>query len=47
MHLLIVFGYYNPMEFIPKLFQIKALCSVGNWGIEDEKVIGYVELDAK
>ena len=47
MYILIVFGYYNPMGFIPEFCPIKIIYSLGNWGIEDEEAIGYVELNAK
>ena len=47
MHILIVFGYWDRMEFIHKLCLIKTLCSVGNWRIDDEEVIGNVQMDAK
>ena len=47
MHILTVFGYWNPMGFIPKFCLINALCSVGYWRVEDEEAIGYVGMDAK
>ena len=47
MDILTVFGYWNPMGFIPKFCLTKELCSVGIWRIEDEEAIGYVEMDAK
>ena len=34
------------MEFIPRFCPIKALCSVGNWRIDDEEAIGNVQMDA-
>ena len=33
MHILIVFGYWNPMGFIPEFCLIKALCLVGIWSV--------------
>ena len=47
MHILTVFGYWNPMGFIPEFCIIKALCSVGIQRVRDEKAIGYMEMDAK
>ena len=47
MHILTVFGYWNPMGFITVFCLIKILCSVGIWRVEDEETIGYVEMDAK
>ena len=46
MRILAVFGYWNPMGFIPGFCLIKLPCSLGNWGIRYEEVNGYVELDA-
>ena len=46
MRILAVFGYWNPMGFIPEFCLIKSPCSLGNWGIRYEEVNGYVELDA-
>ena len=47
MHILTVFGYWNPMGFIPEFCLIKELCSVGIWRVKDEEAIGYVEMEAK
>ena len=47
MHILIGFGYWNPMGFIPEFCLIKTLCSVGIWRVRDEEAIAYVEIDAK
>ena len=47
MHILTVFGYWNPMGFIPEFCLIKILCSVGIRRIRDEEAIGYMEMDAK
>ena len=47
MHILTVFGYWNPMGFIPEFCPIKILCSVGIRRIIDEEAIGYMEMDAK
>ena len=47
MHILTVFGYWNPMGFIPELCLIKKLCLVGIWRVEDEEAIGYLRVDAK
>ena len=47
MHILTVFGYWNPMGFISKFCLIKTLCSVDISRVEDEKAIGYVEMNAK
>ena len=46
MHILTVFGYWNPMGFIPDFCLIKILCSVGIWTVGDEEAIGYMEMDA-
>ena len=40
MHILIVFGYWNPMGFIPEFSLIKILCSVGIRRGRDEEAIG-------
>ena len=47
MHILTVFGYWNPMGFIPEFCLIKILCSVGIRRVRDEEAIGYMEMDAK
>ena len=47
MRILAVFGYWNPMGFIPEFCLIKSLCSLGNWGIKYEEANGYVEMSAK
>ena len=47
MRILAVFGYWNPMGFIPEFCLIKSLCSLGNWRIKYEEAKGYVELDSK
>ena len=47
MRILIVFGYWNPMGFIPEFCLIKSLYSLGNWGIKYEEANGYVEMSAK
>ena len=47
MHILTVFGYWNPMGFIPEFCLIKILCSVGIWRVGDEEAIGYIEMDAR
>ena len=45
MHIFTVFGYWNPMGFIPEFFLIKTLCYLGNWRIDDEEAIGIVQMD--
>ena len=40
-----VFGYWNPMGFIPKFCLTKILCSIGIWRIRDEEAIGYMEMN--
>ena len=47
MHILTVFGYSNPMGFIPEFCLIKELRPVGIWRVRDEEAIGYVEMNAK
>ena len=47
MHILTVFGYWNPMGFIPEFCLIKTLCSVGIWRVRDEEAIGYMKMNAK
>ena len=47
MHILTVFGCWNPMGFIPEFCLIKILCSVGIRRVRDEEAIGYMEMDAK
>ena len=47
MHILTVFGQWNPMGFIPEFCLIKKLCSVGIWRVEDEEAIGHVKMNAK
>ena len=47
MSILTVFGYWNPMGFIPKICVMITLCSVGIWRVEDEEAVGYVEMDAE
>ena len=45
MYILIVFGGWNSIGFIPRFCLIKTLYSVGNWIIEDEEAIGNVQMD--
>ena len=47
MYILTVFGYLNPMGFIPEFCLIKILCSVGIRRVRDEEAIGYMEMDVK
>ena len=47
MHVLTVFGYWNPMGFIPEFCLIKILCSIGIWTIGDEEAVGCMKMDAK
>ena len=47
---LCVFDSFWVLEFNgihPLFLSNKKICLVGNWRIEDEEAIGYVELDAK
>ena len=46
MHILTVFGCWNPMGFIPKFCLIKIICSLGNWRIDGDEAIGNVHMDA-
>ena len=46
MRILTVFGYWNPMGFIPEFCLIKTLCIVVNWEIDDEEAIGNMQMDA-
>ena len=47
MHILTVFGYWNPMGFIPEFCLIKILSSLGIRRVGDEEAIGYIEMDAR
>ena len=45
MRILLCFGYWNPMGFIPKFCLTKTLGLVGNLRTDDEEAIGNVQMD--
>ena len=47
MFLLTVFGYWNPMGFIPNFCIIKIVCSVGIMRIDGGETVGNMKMDAK